>query len=87
MSLELLAQSQAVGLTLPKPLHNHRTAMEKTQPNTNRNALREAARIMGSIGGKAGRGAAKRRPSDVCRAAIMKRWEAYRAAKALKPQS
>lgn len=62
--------------------------MEKIYRNSEqRNALREAARIMGSIGGKAGRGDSKRRPSEVCRAAILKRWEAYRKTKALKPQS
>jgi hypothetical protein len=34
------------------------------------------------LGGKAGRGAAKRRSSEQCRAAVNKRWEAYRARKA-----
>lgn len=88
MSLELLAQTQAVGLTIPKPLHNHTIAMDKKyRDSEQRNALREAARIMGSIGGKAGRGEAKRRPSEVCRAAILKRWEAYRKTKALQPKS
>lgn len=88
MNPELLAQSQAVGLTIPKPLHNPYNAMEKKyRDSEQRNALREAARIMGSIGGKAGRGDAKRRPSEVCRAAILKRWEAYRKAKSLKPNA
>lgn len=44
-------------------------------------ALRAAAAIMGRMGGRAGRGDAKRRPSDVCRAAVAKRWEAYRKQK------
>ena len=88
MTTELLAQTQAVGLTIPKPLHHHHIAMEKIYRNSEqRNALREAARIMGSIGGKAGRGDSKRRPSEVCRAAILKRWEAYRKTKALEPKS
>ena len=84
----VLAQRQAIGLTLPKPLHKHTTAMEKKHRDTEqRNALREAARIMGRIGGQSGKGDAKRRPSEVCRAAILKRWEAYRATKALKPKA
>lgn len=41
-------------------------------------AVREAARILGRIGGSSGRGDAKRRPSEMCRAAVLKRWEAYR---------
>lgn len=42
-------------------------------------AIREAAKILGKLGGMSGRGDCKRRPSDVCRAAVLKRWEAYRA--------
>ncbi len=53
---------------------------EKTQ------AIKEAARILGRIGGMAGRGDAKRRPSEVCRAAVLKRWEAHRAKKSLNQQ-
>jgi len=41
-------------------------------------AIKEAARILGRIGGQAGRGEAKRRPSEVCRAAVLKRWAEYR---------
>ena len=88
MSPELLAQSQVVELTLPKRSPHCDLAMEKKHRDTEqRNALREAARIMGAIGGRAGRGDAKRRPSEVCRAAILKRWEAYRKKKSLDPQS
>lgn len=87
MSLELLAQTQAVGLTLLKPLNTHTSMDKNTRNSEQRNALREAARTMGRIGGKAGKGDAKRRPSEVCRAAILKRWEAYRKAKSLTPQS
>jgi hypothetical protein len=53
---------------------------EKTQ------AIREAAKILGRIGGMAGRGDAKRRPSEVCRAAVLKRWENYRKNKSLASQ-
>ena len=45
-------------------------------------ARRQAAQILGRLGGKAGRGAAKRRSSEHCRAAVNKRWAAYRARKA-----
>lgn len=45
-------------------------------------AVKEAARIMGSIGGKSGRGEAKRRPSEICRMAVAKRWDNYRKRKA-----
>lgn len=44
-------------------------------------AVKKAASILGRLGGQAGRGDAKRRPSSVCRAAVLKRWEAYRKAK------
>lgn len=44
-------------------------------------ALRAAAAIMGRMGGRAGRGDAKRRSPEVCRAAVAKRWEAYRKQK------
>lgn len=43
--------------------------------------VKMAARLLGQLGGKAGRGDAKRRPSEVCRAAVNKRWEAYRKQK------
>jgi hypothetical protein len=43
-----------------------------------RQAVKDAARILGRLGGMAGTGDAKRRPSEVCRAAVNKRWEAYR---------
>jgi hypothetical protein len=42
-----------------------------------RNALLQAARIMGAMGGKAGTGAAKRRPKEVYQRAARKRWEAH----------
>ena len=45
-------------------------------------ARKLAAQISGRLGGKAGLGAAKRRSSEHCRAAVNKRWEAYRARKA-----
>lgn len=44
-------------------------------------ALKEAARLLGRIGGMSGTGKAKARPSDVCRKAVMKRWEAWRKAR------
>ena len=43
-----------------------------------RKAASEAARLLGRLGGMAGTGDAKRRPSEVCRAAVNKRWDAYR---------
>ena len=49
---------------------------------TSTEARRLAAKILGRIGGMAGRGASKRRPSDMCKAAINKRWAACRAQKA-----
>jgi hypothetical protein len=42
-------------------------------------ARKLAAQILGRLGGKAGRGADKRRSSEHCRAAVNKPWEAYRA--------
>lgn len=62
--------------------------MDKPIRDTEKNeALSQAAAIMGRIGGKAGRGDAKRRPSEMCRAAVMKRWEAYRKQKELEKKS
>ena len=49
-------------------------------------AIKEAARILGRIGGSSGKGAEKRRPSEMCRAAVLKRWEAYRKQKSLNQQ-
>lgn len=61
--------------------------MNSEQQNTEKNqAIKEAARILGRIGGMAGRGDCKRRPSEVCRAAVLKRWEAYRKQKTLAQQ-
>lgn len=58
--------------------------MEKNIRDSEKNeAIRQAAAILGRLGGKAGRGDAKRRPSEQCRAAVMKRWEAYRKQKEL----
>lgn len=58
--------------------------MEKNiRDSEKQEAIRQAAAILGRIGGKAGRGDKKRRPSEVCRAAVMKRWEAYRKKKEL----
>lgn len=51
------------------------------QATVSNEALRAAAAIMGRMGGKAGRGDAKRRSPEVCRAAVAKRWEAYRKQK------
>ena len=51
-------------------------------PQSEMDARRLAARILGRLGGKAGTGASKRRPSEMCRAAVNKRWAAYRALKA-----
>ena len=52
-------------------------------------ALKEAARLLGRIGGMSGTGKAKARPPEVCRRAVMKRWEAWRKARgdATKPSS
>jgi hypothetical protein len=56
--------------------------MDKNIKDTEKNeAIRQAASILGRLGGKAGTGDAKRRPSEVMRAAVMKRWEAYRKRK------
>ena len=54
---------------------------EKNDALAQSEAIKMAARLMGQIGGKAGRGDAKRRPSEVCRAAVNKRWDAYRKEK------
>ena len=43
--------------------------------------IKQAARLLGHLGGKAGTGKAKARPSEVCRAAVNKRWDAYRKEK------
>lgn len=51
-------------------------------PQSEIDARRLAARILGRLGGKAGTGDSKRRPSEMCRAAVNKRWAAYRALKA-----
>ena len=53
-----------------------------TKGESEQAARKLAAKILGLQGGKAGRGAAKRRSSEHCRAAVNKRWEAYRARKA-----
>lgn len=45
-------------------------------------ARKLATQILGRLGGKAGRGAAKCRPSEHCHVDVNKRWEAYRARKA-----
>lgn len=56
--------------------------MEKKLRNQEKDAaIKKAASILGRLGGQAGRGDAKRRPSSVCRAAVMKRWEEYRRSK------
>lgn len=44
--------------------------------------LKQAARLMGAIGGRSGTGDAKRRPAEMCRQAVAKRWENYRRRKA-----
>lgn len=51
-------------------------------PQSELDARRLAAQILGRLGGKAGTGASKRRSSEMCRAAVNKRWAAYRALKA-----
>ena len=51
-------------------------------PQSELDARRLAARILGRLGGMAGKGESKRRPSEMCRAAVNKRWAAYRALKA-----
>jgi hypothetical protein len=53
--------------------------MKSSLRDTEKNeAVKEAARILGRMGGLAGTGKSKARPSDVCRAAVNKRWDAYR---------
>jgi len=49
---------------------------EKTEAQ--HEAIKRAARILGRMGGLAGTGDSKRRPAEVCRAAVNKRWDAYR---------
>jgi hypothetical protein len=62
--------------------------MDKNIRDTEKSdAIKQAAAILGRLGGKAGRGDKKRRPSAVCRAAVMKRWEAYRKRKELDKQA
>lgn len=41
----------------------------------------DAAKLLGRLGGLSGSGDAKRRPSEICRAAVNKRWDAYRKEK------
>lgn len=53
-----------------------------TKGESEQAARKLAAKILGRLGGKASRGAAKSRSSEHCRAAVNKRWEAYGARKA-----
>lgn len=55
--------------------------MKPTKNSDELKALKEAARLLGRMGGKAGTGKAKARPSEVCRRAVMKRWDAWRKAR------
>jgi len=43
--------------------------------------------MLGRMGGLAGKGDSKRRPSEVCRAAVNKRWDAYRLQKSIESKS
>lgn len=73
---------QAEGLTNSNSCIPHYYTMSKPTKNSDEmKALKEAARLLGRLGGMAGTGKAKARPSDVCRKAVMKRWEAWRKAR------
>jgi len=61
-----------------------KTSLRDTEKNE---AVKLAAALLGRMGGMAGTGKAKARPSEVCRAAINKRWEAYRKDKQAKKQA
>ena len=59
-------------------------ALRSVAEHAHDEAIRQAARIMGAIGGRAGRGDAKRRTPEICRQAVAVRWENYRRRKASK---
>jgi len=58
-----------------------------TEQNTMKKSERDAKKIklyaqaLGRLGGMAGTGKAKARPSEVCRKAVMKRWDDWRKLK------
>lgn len=54
---------------------------------TREDLLKQAARLMGAIGGRSGTGDAKRRPSEMCKQAVAKRWENYRRRKAISSEN
>lgn len=72
---------QAEGLTNSNDCIPQYTMSKPSKNSDEMKALKEAARLLGRMGGMAGTGKAKARPSDVCRKAVMKRWEAWRKAR------
>lgn len=50
----------------------------KVKTQEQEDAIKEAARILGRMGGSAGKGDAKRRSPEVYKALQNKRWEAFR---------
>jgi hypothetical protein len=72
---------QAEGLTNSNDCIPQYTMSKLSKNSDEMKALKEAARLLGRLGGMAGTGKAKARPSDVCRKAVMKRWEAWRKAR------
>lgn len=65
----------------------NKSQRKQEQEEAVKEATRLAAQFLGRLGGMAGRGAAKARPSEVCRAAVNKRWESYRNETPAKPKS
>jgi hypothetical protein len=69
-----------LGLTNSNSCKQHHT-MKHSKNSDELKALKDAARLLGRLGGMSGTGKAKARPSDVCRKAVMKRWDAWRKAR------
>ena len=69
-----------LGFTNSNSCKQHHT-MKPSKNYDELKALKEAARLLGRLGGMSGTGKAKARPSDVCRKAVMKRWDAWRKAR------
>lgn len=67
-------------LTNAKGCISH-TTMKIKKNSEEYKAIKESARLLGRLGGMAGTGASKARPSAVCRKAVMKRWDAWRKAR------
>lgn len=76
----LRVSQRVVRLTNPNTCISH-TIMKPVKNLEETKLLKEAARLLGRMGGRAGTGKSKARPSDVCRKAVMKRWDAWRKAR------